>query len=177
VVLSLEAAHLIKAQGLRPARTVRVVFFANEENGSRGGEAYAKAHAAELADHVVAIETDTGNGLVKGFSLEIRAAEGHKPDPEKALEALRTLAPLLEPLGAGRLVLGHGGTDIEDTVLQGVPGLGVGHDLAHYWEVHHSKADTFDKVNKDDLARNAGILAVAVYGLAEMPGRLVPPGL
>lgn len=175
VVLSLQAAQLIKAQGLRPARTVRVVFFANEENGSRGGEAYAHQHAAELADHVVAIETDTGNGLARGFSLVLPSRTAVALDAQKSLSVLRTLAPSLEPLGAGALVLGHGGTDIDACVEAGVPGLGMSHDEYHYWEVHHSKADTFDKINKEDLAKNSAILAVAVYALAEMPGRLLAP--
>lgn len=175
-VLSLQAAHLIHEQGLRPARTVRVVFFANEENGNRGGEGYKARHRAELKDHVAAIETDSGNGLAKGFSLELHAPEGGKaPDAQKALAVLSGLAPLLEPLEAGRLVLGHGGVDIEPSVMVGVPGLGMNHDTARYWEVHHSKADTFDKINKEDLAKNSAILAVAVYGLADMPGRLLEP--
>ena len=49
----------------------------------------------------------------------------------------------------------------------GVPGVGVEHDTAHYWEVHHSKADTLDKVKPEDLARNAATLAIAVFGVAD----------
>ena len=176
VVLALQAAHLIKAQGLRPARTVRVVFFANEENGSRGAEGYLAQHRGELKDHVAAIETDSGNGLARGFSLELHGRDGAPaPDPERSLAALKALAPMLEPLGAGRLVLGHGGVDIGPTVAAGVPGLGMDHDTAHYWEVHHSRADTFDKVVAADLAKNGAILAVAAYALADMPGRLAEP--
>ncbi len=175
-VLSLAAAQLIHEQGLKPARTVRVVFFANEENGNRGGEGYLALHRARMKDHVAAIETDSGNGPARGFSLELHAPEGGKaPDAQKALAVLSGLRPMLEPLDAGRLVLGHGGVDIEPSVMVGVPGLGMNHDTAKYWEVHHSKADTFDKIDKEDLARNAAILAVAVYGLAEMPGRLLEP--
>ena len=175
-VLSLQAARMIKEQGLKPARTVRVVFFANEENGNRGGEGYARQHRAELKDHVAAIETDSGNGLARGFSLELHPlAGGPAPDAPRALAVLERLTPLLEPLGAGRMSAGHSGTDVEPTVVLGVPGLGMSHDTSHYWEVHHSKADTFDKVNREDLAKNAAILAVAVYGLADLPGRLVEP--
>jgi hypothetical protein len=175
-VLSLQAAHLIHEQGLKPARTVRVVFFANEENGNRGGEGYKTQHLAELKDHVAAIETDSGNGLAKGFSLEMHAPEGGKaPDAQRALAVLGELRPLLEPLEAGTLVLGHGGVDIGPSVMVGVPGLGMTHDTAKYWEVHHSKADTFDKIVKADLAKNATILAVAVYALADMPERLLEP--
>jgi hypothetical protein len=125
---------------------------------------------------VAAIETDSGNGLAKGFSLEMHAPEGGKaPDAQRALAVLGELRPLLEPLEAGTLVLGHGGVDIGPSVMVGVPGLGMTHDTAKYWEVHHSKADTFDKIVKADLAKNATILAVAVYALADMPERLLEP--
>jgi hypothetical protein len=175
-VLSLQAAHLIHEQGLKPARTVRVVFFANEENGNRGGETYKNQHLAELKDHVAAIESDSGNGLAKGFGLEMHAPEGGKaPDAQRALAVLGELKPLLEPLEAGTLVLGHGGVDIGPSVMVGVPGLGMNHDTTKYWEVHHSKADTFDKIVEADLAKNAAILAVTVYALADMPERLLEP--
>ena len=172
VVLSLEAAHLIHEAGLKPKRTVRVVFFANEENGNRGGKGYRDQHLAELPQHVAAFETDSGNGLAEGFRLELHAPEGGQaPDPVRALALLRKLGPVLSPLGAGSLELGHSGVDVEPSVLTGVPGIGVEHDTTHYWEVHHSKADTLDKVNPADLARNAAILAVAVLGVADMGER------
>ena len=172
-ILSLEAAHLIHKAGLKPKRTVRVVFFANEENGNRGGLGYLEQHRAELPKHVAAFESDSGNGPVRGFTLELHpSAAGQAPDPVRSLAVLRKLAPLLEPLGAARLELGHSGVDVEPSVLTGVPGLGVSHDTSHYWEVHHSKADTLDKVNKEDLARNSAILAIAAYALAELPERL-----
>jgi len=171
-ILALESAYLIHRAGLKPRRTVRVVFFANEENGNRGGEGYRDQHRAELPGHVAAFETDSGNGLAQGFTLELHApAGGPEPDKARSLALLRTLGPVLEPLGAGRLDLGHSGVDVEPSVLAGVPGVGVRHDVTHYWEVHHSRADTFDKVNAADLKRNAAILAVAVWGVAELDGR------
>lgn len=171
-ILALEAAHLIRQAGLKPQRTVRVVFFANEENGNRGGLGYLEQHRAELARHVAALESDAGNGLARGFTLELHPPPGTTPDPARSLAFFRRLGPGLAPLGAGRLEPGHSGVDIEPMVLAGVPGVGMSHDTTHYWEVHHSKADTLDKVNREDLARNAAILAVAVFGLADLPERL-----
>jgi hypothetical protein len=169
VVLSLESAYLIHKAGFRPKRTVRVVFFANEENGDRGGLGYRDQHRAELPQHVAAFETDSGNGLVQGLTLELHGAAA--PATAHGLALLRTLAPALQPLGAGKLELGHSGVDVEPSVMEGVPGIGVEHDITHYWEVHHSKADTLDKVNPADLARNSAILAVAVLGVADLKER------
>jgi carboxypeptidase Q len=171
-ILSLEAAYLIHKAAFQPRRTVRVVFFANEENGDRGGLGYRDQHLAELPKHVAAFESDSGNGLIQGFRLDLHGADGGKPgDPARSLALLRTLGPVLGSLGAGKLEFGHSGVDVEPSVLKGVPGLGVNHDTARYWEVHHSKADTLDKVNPTDLARNSAILAVAVLGVADMTER------
>jgi len=165
-VLALQAVQMIKEEGLKPARTIRVVFFANEENGTRGGEAYLNAHGNELKDHIVAIESDAGNGLASGFSLEILPKEKNTPEMIKTHRVLENIKPILEPLGAAKFSPGFAGVDIEPIVKAGVPGLGMKHDTTHYWEVHHSKADTFEKIKKDDLAKNAAILAVTVYSLA-----------
>src|SRR6185295_2398378 len=59
-VVTWEAARLMKKLGIRPRRTVRIVLFVNEENGLRGAQAYAEKHAATAADHVFALESDSG---------------------------------------------------------------------------------------------------------------------
>jgi len=52
-------------------------------------------------------------------------------------------------------------------VAEGVPGIGVGHAATHYFDVHHTHADTLDKVDQDDLAYNAATLASFAYALAQ----------
>jgi hypothetical protein len=172
--LALEAGHLIQRLGLKPRRTVRVVLFANEENGNRGGLGYLEAHRQELSKHVAAMESDSGNGLAKGLGLELHDPKGGPVmDKERALARFRSLLkPYLEPLGAGVLEAGGSGVDVEPIVAAGVPGVGVEHDVTHYWDVHHSKADTFDKINREDLAKNSAIVAIATFLLADMPERL-----
>lgn len=164
-VIALEAARLIKATGLRPRRTVRVVFFVNEENGGRGGNAYLAAHRAELASFVAAVESDSGSEKALGFSLDLRQAT---PEARAtALAKLQTFGPLLERLGAGRLVLGGSGEDVGPVVAEGVPGLGMNHAATHYFDIHHTEADTLDKVDENDLAQNAAILGTLAYALAQ----------
>ena len=68
--IAIEAARLVGQLPKRPRRTIRVVLFANEENGLAGGRAYAKAHAGELARHVAAVETDSGGGPRAGLRLD-----------------------------------------------------------------------------------------------------------
>ena len=180
-MISLGAAHVIHEAGLTPKRTIRVVFFTNEENGVKGGKGYSEAHTAELGNFVAALESDSGNGPVKGFNLDFHG-EGRKkvntsvPEEkardEKSLALLKSIAPLLEPLDATKMEMSHSGTDVGPTVAEGVPGVGVSHDTTHYWEVHHTKADTFDKIIKLDMQKNIAAVAIMAFVLADMDGTL-----
>ncbi len=164
-VIALEAARVIRSAGLQPRRTIRVVFFVNEENGVRGGKAYLAAHRGELDRFVAAVESDSGSEKALGFSLDLPKATPQ--DREAALARLQALGPLLARLGAGRLVTGDAGVDVGPIVEEGVPGLGMSHAATHYFDIHHSEADTLDKVDENDLAQNAAILATLAYALAQ----------
>ncbi|HLL52591.1 MAG TPA: M20/M25/M40 family metallo-hydrolase, partial [Myxococcaceae bacterium] len=140
VAIVMEAARQISKLPRPPRRTVRVVLFANEENGLRGGRGYAEAHAAELAKHVVAMESDSGSGKAK--ELEVLAGEGGVALVSSWISPLATLGitevnPTARPTGA----------DISPLFASQVPMVGVEQDSSKYFEVHHSAADTFDKVN------------------------------
>ncbi len=168
-VIAMEAARLIQSLGLKPRRTIRVVLWTNEENGLRGGRAYRDAHRTEFRDIVAAVETDSGSERIKAFSLELR-----KATPEAKAAALATLKafePILAPFGPVDLRLGGSGADVSPMVAEGVPGIGVSHAATHYFDIHHTHADTFDKVEKDDLAHNAAVLATFAYALAQSEAR------
>lgn len=168
-VIAMEAARLIQRLGLKPRRTIRVVLWTNEENGLRGGKAYRDAHRAELKDIVAAVETDSGSERIKAFSLELR-----KATPEAKAAALATLKSFeraLAPFGPVDLRLGGSGADVSPMVAEGVPGIGVSHAATRYFDIHHTHADTFDKVEKDDLAHNAAVLATFALALAQSEAR------
>jgi carboxypeptidase Q len=178
----LEAAHLIGRLGLNPRRTIRVVFFVNEENGLRGGRGYRDRHTEELKNHVAALESDSGNGAVQGFDFDLRVPEARKKEAgadarlaevrAKGLAVLEGLVPLLRPLGAGNFRAGGSGADVEPSVEDGVPALGVRHDMSRYFDIHHTWADTFDKIDKGRLDDEVAAVAIVAYVLADMPGRL-----
>lgn len=180
-MIALHAAAQIKRSGLAHRRTLRVVLFTNEEHGLAGGRAYVEAHRDELPKHAALFETDSGNGLIQGFSLDLGGGQRRNRDPRAAettetqkagLERLRALAPLVADLGATKMELGGSGADVGPFVALGAPGLGVGHDASRYWDVHHTRADTFDKIKADDLKKNVAILSAMAYAVAEMEGRL-----
>ncbi len=164
VMASLEAVVLMKKLGLRPRRTIRVILFTNEENGLAGGRAYKDEVGAAVKNHVAAIEMDGGAERPVGFGLG-----GGDP---KQVELLRQIGKLLDGIEAGNITLGGGGADISPLMNDGVPGLGLLTVGEHYFDWHHTHADTLDKVNPTEFKKCTAALAVMAYVLADMPGKL-----
>jgi Zn-dependent M28 family amino/carboxypeptidase len=165
VVISMAAAQLLQHLHLRPRRTLRVVAWMDEENGAGGRLAYAKAHAAEMTNHVAAIESDAGAGHPLGFLLKM---------PPAAVTSLRPLLDVLRPIGATvfRPTDESPGVDIKLLVEAGVPCIGIIQDDRQYFDYHHTAADTLDKVDPLELRENAAVMAVMAYALAAMPDPL-----
>ncbi len=165
VVISMAAAEILQRLHIRPRRTLRVIAWMDEENGGGGSKAYAQAHAAEMSNYVVAIESDAGAGHPLGFAL--------KMSPQ-ALAALRPVADTLDPIGATifRAEERSPGSDIDPLVKAGVPGIGIIQDARRYFDYHHSAADTLDKVDPQELRENAAAMAVMGCFLALAPERL-----
>ena len=158
--VSMEALRVLKKLNLRPKRTIRAVLFMNEENGNRGGKAYAEAHRHELSRHVAAIESDGGAGSPLGFG--VTAGEG-------ALARVAALAAALQGVGSAQGVKsGGGGVDIGPMRVAGVPLMSLRQDMTYYFDYHHTAADTLDKVDRRDLADNAVALAYMAWALANL---------
>ncbi len=158
-VAAWEAVRLMKRLGLRPKRTIRVVLWTNEENGVAGGRGYTAAHAAELAKHVAAIESDEGTFQPTGFRWA---------GPETELPAVQAIGALLARTGAGRVELGGGETDITPMMRQGVAGMGLDVEASKYFWYHHTAGDTLDKLDPGEVARCVAALGSMAYGLADV---------
>jgi hypothetical protein len=157
----MEALALLERLHLHPKRTIRAVLFTNEENGLRGAQAYAKAHANDKL--VAAIEMDSGGFKPVGFDLEPTKTT----TASSVLAVIKPLGALLESIGASRVALGHSGADVGALKDRPVPLLGLVVDGSRYFDYHHSEADTFDKVDAKDLARDVAAMAVMAYALAD----------
>jgi carboxypeptidase Q len=165
-ITALEAAHIIHSLGLTPRRTLRVVFWTNEENGGAGGDAYRTWAGDTVKNHVAAIEMDGGAEKPTGFGL---SGSG---DLQAMLGRVREIGALLDRVDAASVEPGGGGADIAPIMVDGVPGLAVRTVGAHYFDWHHSRADTTDKVKLEDLRANIAAMAVMAYVLADMPAPL-----
>ena len=168
IITTLEAAHLIVKLGLHPRRTLRVVFWTNEENGGAGGLAYREWVGDQVGNHVAAIEMDGGAEKPTGFGISGRG------DSQTMLGKVRDIGKLLERIDAGSIQSGGGGADIAPLMKDGVPGLAVRTVGTHYFDWHHSRADTADKIKPEDLRANIAAMAVMAFILADMPDTLRP---
>ncbi|MBK9384038.1 MAG: M20/M25/M40 family metallo-hydrolase [Planctomycetes bacterium] len=159
----LAVPKLLQDLQLVPRRTLRIVLYTNEENGLRGAKAYLEAHRSELGRHVAALETDSGAFRVTGFRMTAS---------EAAHARLRSLAPLLAPLRVTTFGTGGGGADIGPLKEGGVPLFGIITDARRYFDVHHTHADTLDKIDREELAQHVAAIAVLAWALAECPSPL-----
>lgn len=162
-VATWEAVRLMKKLGLRPRRTVRVVLWTNEENGGRGGRAYRDAHIDELPNHVMMLEADSGLFQPVSFGITANA---------RAQATVTEIAGLLSGIAADTVAQGGGGADIEPSVRAGrIPSLSYD-GTGDYFLIHHTEADTIDKIAPADVSRAAAAIAVMTYVVADMPVRL-----
>src|SRR5438552_2567855 len=160
VAVSMEAANLIQILHLKPKRTIRVIAWMNEENGSAGSKQYGKDHEKEWSNHFAAMETDGGAGHPIGINIKGK------------FEIKKLLAPVLAVLqesGAGGTnFTEHIGADIEPMEKAGVPAFSPIQDSRFYFNYHHTAADKLDKIVPKELAENSAVVAVVTYALANM---------
>ncbi len=151
---AVEVLRIFKALKIKPKNTIRCVLWMNEENGGRGGAAYAKYSADTKIRHVAAIESDAGGFTPHGFGLDM--------SPEQKAK-IRAWQPLFLPYGVYDFMQGGGGADIEDLKEQGTPLIGLLPDSQRYFNYHHTEDDVFENVNRRELHLGAGAMASLVF--------------
>ena len=153
VVQSMEVLRIFKSLKYIPKRTIRVVLFANEENGLRGGNKYAEVAKLKNEKHFFAIESDAGGFTPRGISFDTS---------EKEFESLKKFEEYFNYYGVSFLQ-GGSGADIEplkdgNTIL-----AGLRPDPQRYFDYHHAASDTFDKINKRELELGAAAMTSIIY--------------
>jgi carboxypeptidase Q len=155
-VQSIEVLRIYKSMGLRPKRTIRAVMFMNEENGLRGGLKYAELAQLNKEKHIAAIESDRGGFTPRGFTIGKTAT----PAIKQQIQEWKTL---LDPYGLSDFSQEGGGADIGPLENQGVVTIGFLPDSQRYFSYHHTREDTFEKVDKRELEMGAASMAALVY--------------
>jgi carboxypeptidase Q len=165
--VTLGAAEAIMKSGYKPKRTIRFVLFTGEEQGLLGSLAYVKAHQNEMSNYVATLILDAGQGVVTGFQMG-----GH----EDLIPTMQKFAATLQAFG--KLDVDNEvefGTDTGPFTLAGIPAINLNQDTTEYKYSHHSAVDTLDKVQPDILDRNAAVMALAAFWIADRPERLASP--
>jgi carboxypeptidase Q len=166
--MALEALNVLRRLELRPRRTIRVVLWTGEEIDMVGAEQYAKEHAGELPRHVAAIEADLGCARPVSYGVDCA-------DPgrlEIAAGRMREILSLCQSVGSIEVRPGESGMDVGLLKPGGVIVMGHDMDPARYFDYHHSPADTLDKIDPQELARNVAVMATVAYVIADLPERL-----
>lgn len=154
-VQSIEIIRAYKALGIRPKRTIRVVLFANEENGLRGGSKYAEQAKANNEKHLFALESDAGGFTPRGFMMDMSDARRSK---------IKSWTPLFLPYGLYDFDEVGGGADIGPLHNQlGTPMAELSPDSQRYFDIHHAASDVFEAVNKRELELGAIGMGALVY--------------
>jgi carboxypeptidase Q len=151
----MEALRLLRDSGLRPRRTVRAVLFTGEEYGLAGARAYRQRHGDE--PHVAAFETDYGMAAPDAIGV---GSEAH-------MQAMASLLPAFARFDIREFKPHAFGADVEPIVATGAAPYDLEPVGRHYFDIHHSAADTLDKIRPEDLRRNAAAIALLAYLLAE----------
>jgi carboxypeptidase Q len=163
-IVTWEGLRLMKKLGIQPRRTVRLVLFTNEENGLRGANAYRDAYAKEADNHVFAMESDSGV-----FAPARLAFTGS----ESARRVIADIATLLAGIDMQHVGPGGGGADIGPIAQLGrVPMMAYAGDATRYFTIHHTPADTVERIAPGEVSKAAAALGVMTYVVAEMPERL-----
>ncbi|MFM2134695.1 MAG: hypothetical protein RL021_95 [Bacteroidota bacterium] len=158
IVQSIEVIRTLRALGWKPKRTVRMVAFMNEENGTKGGRKYAEYVKSTGERHIAAIESDAGGFVPFGLGLQMK---------EEKKDIVRGWAPLFRPYNIWNFDEEHGGADIGHIqALNGTPLIGLVIESQRYFDVHHAATDSFDRINKRELLLGAATMTSITYLLS-----------
>jgi hypothetical protein len=156
---ALGALKLMVDQQIKPKRTIRAVMFINEENGTRGGKAYAHEAMKLSEKHLVAIESDAGGYAPRGFGVTATELQRMK---------LETWLPLFPKNTISYMSKGGGGVDIGPVnQADGTPMIGLNVDGQKMFDLHHSANDVFSTVHPRELELGTASMATLVYLLSE----------
>lgn len=150
----LEVIRIFKALNYKPKRTIRIVFFANEENGTRGALKYAEESKLKKENHIFALESDAGGFSPRGFNLSGNTQKINK---------IKSWTNLFKPYYIHFFEKGHPGVDINPLKTDTNVLAGLVTDSQRYFDYHHSEADVFEAVNKRELELGAATITSLIY--------------
>ncbi len=156
-VQSLEVPELLLRLHLKPKRTIRCVLFINEENGSRGAEAYGTYSDTCTEKHIAAIESDAGGFTPRSFTVT---------SDSSVLFKIQGWLPLLKKCGIEEVVKGGSGADVND-IRKAKALIGYRPDDQRYFDFHHSGNDILSGVNPRELELGSAAMTILTYLISQ----------
>jgi carboxypeptidase Q len=172
--IMMEAMRILKTTGVKLRRTVRIGLWSGEEQGLLGSKEYVKAHFGDPATMQLKPEhakfagyfnVDNGTGLIRGVYLQ--GNEAVAPIFSAWMEPFKNL-------GMNTLTIRNtGGTDHLSYDAVGLPGFQFIQDEVEYGSrTHHSNMDVYERIQANDMMRNAVIVASFVFNAANRDEKL-----
>jgi hypothetical protein len=170
----LEAMRILKTSGVKLRRTVRIGLWGGEEQGLLGSKAYVKEHFGdpetmqlkpEQAKIAGYFNVDNGTGLIRGVYLQ---------GNEAVAPIFASWMTPFKNLGMDTLTIRNtGGTDHLSYDDVGLPGFQFVQDEIEYdTRTHHSNMDVYERIQPQDMMRNAVIVAAFVYNTGNRDEKL-----
>lgn len=168
VAVMMEAVRILKAIGVKPRRTIRIVLWSGEEQGLLGSRAYVKKHfgdrlTMELKPDQKKVSAyynlDNGAGKIRGIHLQNNDAV--RDIFEAWMEPFRDLGVTTATIHT------TGSTDHISFDEVGIPGFQFIQDPLEYGtRTHHTNMDSYDRVCSNDLMQASVVVASFVYHTA-----------
>ncbi|MGA8263232.1 MAG: M20/M25/M40 family metallo-hydrolase [Ignavibacteriaceae bacterium] len=153
IMQSMEVVDLFKRLDIKPKRTIRCVFFINEENGSRGGEKYGEYAKDSPEKHIAAIEADAGSGSPRGFSIDADSL---------TIANMQSWLPVLRRSDIDWVEKGGSGADVGE-IKNAKARIGYIPDPQRYFDYHHSDNDQFAIIHPREFELGSSAMATLVY--------------
>ncbi|NCP20787.1 MAG: peptidase M28 family protein [Flavobacteriales bacterium CG_4_9_14_0_2_um_filter_35_242] len=154
IVQSMEVLRIFKELNYKPKRSIRVVLYMNEENGSRGGKEYARVALERNEKHIAALESDAGGFTPRGFGFNCNEAN---------YQQVLKWKPLFEPYLVHVFAKGGGGSDVGPLQNEHNVIFGLQPDSQRYFDYHHTSIDKLDIVNKREVELGAAAMTAMIY--------------
>ena len=158
VVQSIEIIRSIKAQVIKPLRTIRAVLFMNEENGGGGSIAYLQNVKQKGEQNIFALESDAGGFTPRGFNLDMSSQKE---------QVVKEWSPLFFPYGVYDFNEKGSGSDVGPLKEIGTALAGLQTDSQRYFDIHHAETDVFEAVSKRELDLGALNMAALIWLVSE----------
>ena len=154
IVQSMDLLNIFNKINYTPKRTIRIVLFMNEENGTRGAKKYFEVAKKNNLNHIFALESDAGGFTPRGFSFTSN---------ENNFKMIQSWKKIFEPYLINSFELGGSGADIALLKTDYNVLAGLRPDSQRYFDYHHTSIDTFEAINKRELELGTFAMTSLVY--------------